>query len=146
MAGNISRVEAMNAYNATANASDKMEKGTKDIQSGEERRKSLDKKIKDMQAEVARLQEEIKEKSGDKVGLFFAGLFGGDCGLGEKGEQSARAGAEMKKAAEELRVTMAQVDALLQELQGAQQDVGSELSQQQKHSDERTKVVQGGGA
>lgn len=139
---NIEYVQNVLAYSASEGASIKTERGSEGIKNGETKRKELEEKIRQKQAEIARLSDELKDAS-DQNGFerFANWLFGGDGGVGDLQADIEAASAEMKKAQENLKLEQAKLEMELAALQEAYAELGDRAAQGQQNRDENDQGV-----
>ena len=137
MTNQISYLQSVTAYSAAESSSGKSATGGADIQRAGENRKKLEATIKEKQADLNRLTGELEGINGQDDALrVFLSLFGDDMGAGRVSDQMGSASAEMKLAQEQILVQQAAIELTLNELQGAQAELGARSSERMKVYDE----------
>lgn len=143
MGNAIAYVEATQTYAASVMNGNSIDNGTRGVQAGQEKQKELNQLLKEKKAELDKYKaeaDEIKNKSGFEKTM--GGMFGNDCGAADVKAKTEQAMADMRKAADQIKITEAQIDSLMQEIQQAQQNMSDAASDNQKSKDESGRATQ----
>lgn len=130
---NFSYVQALVAQNTAETTSVKQGNGSEKVKISEDKRKTLEQTAEKMQEKIEELQGKIKELSeeGD-CKKFGRWMVGSDGGSSDMTKQLQDATAEMKKAQQLSQVEQQKITALLQELQGVQNELAERTQQHEK--------------
>ena len=137
MSNSIQYLQSVTAYSAAESSSGKVATGGDEIKRAGENRKKLESTIKEKQVDLDQLQAKL-EKINDKpkARRIFVGLFGKDFGAGKVSDKMGTASAEMKLAQEQILVQQTAIELTLNELQGAQAELGARSAERMKVYDE----------
>lgn len=142
MGNSIGYIEATQTYAASVMNGNAIDNGTRGVQNGQQRQKELNELLKEKKAELDKYKaeaDEIKNKSGFEKTM--GGLFGNDCGAADVQAKTQQAMADMRKAADQIKICEAQIDAMMQEIQQAQQNMSDAASDNQKSKDESNRAT-----
>jgi chromosome segregation ATPase len=142
MGNTISYVEATQSYSATVINGNAVETGTRQVSMGEQKQKDLNNLLEKKKKELDALRAEMDAING-KSGFekTMGGLYGSDCGAADVKAKTERAQAELRRCTDEIKATQATIDMLMQEIQGAQQNLSDSISDSQKTKDESDRAA-----
>ena len=115
-------------------ASDKVKHGAAQIETGQVKRKLLQKAVRAAQEDLARLTDEAV-KAADEIGIWDM-MWGDDEGLGDIQDQIGQLQADLGKQSKELEIESTEIEMALQEVQNAQSQLSQRSGERQQVWDE----------